>query len=59
MTNLGQSALVTPDRIAQALVTLLSDEQRRRSMESAQRACVDGLGAARVADTLVSLASQL
>jgi spore coat polysaccharide biosynthesis predicted glycosyltransferase SpsG len=58
MWNLGRSEVVGASTIASALRDLLADDARRHRMTVDQRACVDGLGAERVAEALIAAASR-
>ncbi|MGC4079535.1 MAG: UDP-2,4-diacetamido-2,4,6-trideoxy-beta-L-altropyranose hydrolase [Rubrivivax sp.] len=56
MTNLGPHRVVDAPAIAKAITELASDPARRRAMEDAQRAVVDGEGCTRAATDLAALA---
>lgn len=55
LSSLGASQDVTPDAMRAAVVALIADPTERRRAEDAQRAAVDGRGAARAAEALLAI----
>lgn len=55
LRSLGVARDVTPDAMRAAIVGLLADPAERRRAEMAQRAAVDGRGAARAAEALLAI----